>query len=98
MRSLESLIQSLTQVQVIMDEIKTNAEKNQLLGLLKFAKDMLKREQAPPCRSRATLIVPPKFNEEAPANKLSDSVLAQMEDYDFDVHIQNYFRPFGKNE
>ena len=46
-------------------------------------------------RSRATLIVPPKFSEPAPPRKLEDDVLAHMEDYDFDVHIQNYFKPFG---
>jgi len=40
-----------------------------------------------PAANKATLIVPPKFNEAMPATPLDEAVLAQMEDYDFDVHI-----------
>ena len=40
---------------------------------------------------------PKKFNEIVPELALGEPVLNHLQgDYDFDVHIENYFNPFAK--
>jgi len=43
-----------------------------------------------------TLQLPQKFNDIVPEPVLDKAVLEHLKgDYDFDVHIENYFNPFG---
>jgi len=46
--------------------------------------------------TRPTLVLPEKFNEIVPQLKFEEQVLTYLKgDYDFDVHVENYFNPFN---